>query len=126
MSVLQKIFTWWNGATFGTWLYTRRKGERVGEDDQGNVYYQSKDGLRRWVIYNGEAEASRVPAEWHGWLHRTTDVSPVAQPPVLKAWEKEHAPNLTGTSEAYYPEGSLKRSGRRAAASGDYRAWRPE
>lgn len=126
MTVLDKIFTWWNGATFGTWLYTARKGERVGADDQGNVYYRSKDGTRRWVIYNGEAEASRVPAEWHGWLHRTTDVSPVDRPPVLKTWEKDHMPNLTGTTQAYYPDGSLNRSGKRAAASGDYKAWRPE
>lgn len=126
MTVFQKIFTWWNGATFGTWLYTARKGERVGDDDQGNVYYRSKDGLRRWVIYNGEAEASRVPAEWHGWLHRTTDVSPVDRPPIFKSWEKDHTPNLTGTTEAYYPDGSLNRSGKRASASGDYKAWRPE
>ena len=52
MSILASIFTWWNGATIGTRLFTARKGVRVGEDGQGNVYYRSRDGKRRWVIYN--------------------------------------------------------------------------
>jgi len=30
---LVQVFTWWNGATVGTRLYTWRKGVRVGEDD---------------------------------------------------------------------------------------------
>ena len=71
MSFLTKVFTWWNGDTLGTQFYTWRKGRRVGEDAEGNVYYQTADGSRRWVIYDGEAEASRVAPEWHGWLHHT-------------------------------------------------------
>lgn len=126
MGVLSKIFTWWNGATVGTALWTRRKGVRVGEDDQGNVYYRSKDGDRRWVIYNGEAEASRVPPEWHRWLHSTTDVPPSERPPVTKPWEKPHQPNLSGTPGAYFPQGSLHRAAKRAAGTGDYESWRPE
>ena len=31
---------------------------------------------RRWVLYNGEAEASRIPPAWHGWMHHRTDVPP--------------------------------------------------
>jgi NADH:ubiquinone oxidoreductase subunit len=45
----------------------------VGEDDQGNTFYRSRDGKRRWVIFNGESEASRVSPDWHGWLHHTWD-----------------------------------------------------
>jgi NADH:ubiquinone oxidoreductase subunit len=40
---------------------------------QGNVFYQTRDSKRRWVIYNGEMEASRVSPDWHGWLHFTWD-----------------------------------------------------
>ena len=126
MGVLSKIFTWWNGATIGTALWTRRKGVRVGEDDQGNVYYRYKDNSRRWVIYNGEAEASRVPPEWHRWLHWTTDVPPSELAPVAKPWEKPHQPNLSGTAGAYFPPGSLHRAAERSAGTGDYEAWRPE
>ncbi|NVJ99595.1 MAG: NADH:ubiquinone oxidoreductase subunit NDUFA12 [Alphaproteobacteria bacterium] len=119
------IFTWWNSATFGTRLFTSRKGVKVGEDNQGNIYYREKKGTRRWVIYkNGPVEASRVPAEWHGWLHYTVDVPPTEQAPVVKPWEKEHQPNLTGTNEAYMPAGAADMA-KRAATTSDYEAWRP-
>ena len=53
---LTKMFTWWNGSTIGTDVFTRRFGKKVGEDQFGNVYYEggkSTYGLtRRWVIYN--------------------------------------------------------------------------
>ena len=118
------IFTWWISPTFGTRLFTKRKGVQVGEDDQGNVYYQEKDGKRRWVIYkNGPIEASRVPPEWHGWLHYTVDVSPVDQAPEVKSWEKDHVPNMTGTMAAYMPEGA--KGGQRTKTASDYEAWRP-
>lgn len=124
MSILKRIFTWWDGATIGTQVWTKRFGKRVGEDSQGNVYYQSKEG-RRWVIYNGPAEASRVPAEWHGWLHRTTDILPTEADVPVRAWEKPHRPNLTGTAYAYAPEGAISEGGERARATGDYEAWKP-
>ena len=81
---LLRFFTWWNGQTFGTQLWTWRYGELVGEDEFGNRYYRTKGGKidrtlgfeRRWVIYNGVAEASTVPPTWHGWLHHTVDVPP--------------------------------------------------
>ena len=68
-----RFFTWWNGQTFGTQVWTCLYGEPVGEDEFGNRYYQNSTGKRRWVIYNGTVEASRVPPDWHGWLHHTTD-----------------------------------------------------
>ena len=124
-SLLRKIFTWWHNSTIGTWVFTSLNGEKVGEDDQGNVYYREKKGKKRWVIYNGEIEASRIPPEWHAWLHYTVDETPVEQPPVVKSWEKEHQPNLTGTVDAYYPSGSLNAAGSRAKTTGDYEAWTP-
>ena len=125
MSILASIFTWWNGATIGTRLFTARKGVRVGEDGQGNVYYRSRDGKRRWVIYNGLNEASRVPPEWHGWLHRTTDLTPDELTIPARSWEKPHRPNMTGTPQAFRPEGSLLAGGVHAPATGDYESWKP-
>jgi NADH:ubiquinone oxidoreductase subunit len=37
-----KLFTWWNGQTFGTQLWTWRFGELVGQDEQGNRYFRTK------------------------------------------------------------------------------------
>jgi NADH:ubiquinone oxidoreductase subunit len=130
---LQLFFTWWNGATFGTLLWTRRFGELVGEDQAGNRYYRTKDGAidpslgfeRRWVVYNGVAEASMIPPEWHGWIHHTVDVPPTLENYRAHEWEKPHRPNLTGTPGAYRPPGSTLAPGHRRKATGDYKAWVP-
>ena len=131
--VLKKIFTWWNGATIGTLFTIAKRGVFVGQDDFGNRYYEAKDASdsydsrkRRWVIYDGYAEASKVPPEWHGWLHYTWDEPPTKAPVKRRSWERDHLPNLTGTPLAYRPKGSIARGGERQRATGDYQAWRPE
>ena len=126
MSLLNTALTWWNGATVGTLLFTRRKGKLVGEDDAGNTFYETEDGARRWVVYNGEAEASRVSPEWHGWLHRTWDEPPTEVAVPRQPWERDHLPNLTGTPAAYAPPGSPATPATRPRATGDYEAWSPE
>jgi NADH:ubiquinone oxidoreductase subunit len=125
MGLLGKIFTWWDGATIGTALYSWRHGSKVGEDHLGNRYYEGKDG-RRWVIYNGSNDASRVPAEWHLWLHHTIEGLPQSNLPPPRIWEKDFEPNLTGTPGAYRPSGALEAGGRRQMATGDYEAWTPD
>ncbi|MEM8570413.1 MAG: NADH:ubiquinone oxidoreductase subunit NDUFA12 [Pseudomonadota bacterium] len=124
MSLLAQIFTWWNGQTIGTRMFTSRKGQKVGEDSDGNLYYQTSDGVRRWVIFNGEAEASRVPPEWHGWLHHTWQDPPSEVQLPRKVWEKPHQPNLTGSVEAYHPPGSIRAT--QPVSRSDYEAWSPE
>lgn len=120
-SILRAL-TWWHGSTFGTQLFTWRKGQKVGEDDAGNVFYEYR--ARRWVIFNGEPEASRVSPDWHGWLHHTYDTPPTDAPFAHKEWEKPHQENLTGTAMAYAPQGSIRRAS--PAPRRDYEAWTPE
>ena len=126
MGLLGQIFTWWNGATMGTALHTRRHGRKVGTDSEGNVYYQAKKGDRRWVIYNGSNDASRIPPDWYSWIHGQIDGLPDDDLPPVRKFEKPKDGNLTGTPQAYRPSGALERGGQRAAASGDYEAWIPE
>ena len=118
LSLLSKIFVWWKDATPGTYVTTWFSGTPVGNDQFGNRYYQSKDGKRRWVIYAGTVEASRVPADWHGWLHHTFATPPTQEPLKVKSWEAAYSPNLTGTPDAYRPEGSLWKDGKRPAEIG--------
>jgi NADH:ubiquinone oxidoreductase subunit len=105
---------------------------RIGTDSYGNTYYQARARKgyghpRRWVIYKGVADPSVVPAEWHGWLHYQTNVVPVdAAPSYRRTWMKPHKPNLTGTDQAYLPQGHILKGFKRAPASGDYTAWVPE
>jgi NADH:ubiquinone oxidoreductase subunit len=123
--LLLQFFTWWNGATWGTRFHSWRKGEFVGEDAYGNRYYKQRGGNRRWVIYNGEAEASRIPPGWYGWMHGRTDVPPPNESYKPFDWEKPHRPNLTGTAGAYRPKGSILSPERRPEVHGDYEPWRP-
>ncbi|MDE3029130.1 MAG: NADH:ubiquinone oxidoreductase subunit NDUFA12 [Paracoccaceae bacterium] len=125
MYFLKRLLTWWNSQTLSTQIYTWRNGIKVGEDEQGNLFYQTKDGKRRWVIYNGESEASRVTPDWHGWLHFTWNETPTKAPLKHRAWELPHQENLTGTALAYAPPGSIR--GQDAPAQRrDYEAWQPE
>ncbi|KLI64994.1 NADH:ubiquinone oxidoreductase subunit NDUFA12 [Aurantiacibacter marinus] len=131
MSILGKIFTWWDGATIGTSLWSARNGEHVGTDAQGNRYFRSKkvkqgQRERRWVMYDGANDASRVPPEWHGWLHGSFDDLPESNLPPAKIWEVDYTPNATGTDSRYLPSGALERGGKRAPARGDYEAWTPD
>jgi NADH:ubiquinone oxidoreductase subunit len=125
-SLLVAIFAWWRSATLSTLLSTALFGQPVGADQFGNRYYQSKDGKRRWVIYNGTVEASRVPPDWHGWLHHTFKEPPTEAPFIDRPWEQTYQPNMSGTDYAKRPSGSLLRSGQRPSATGDYEAWTPE
>ena len=131
------LFTWWGKTTFGTWLHTKRFGVFVGEDFFGNKYYKqnvsknksytgNRKGERRWVVYANPAEASAIPAGWHGWMHYRTDVAPSEQTVQHWAWEREHQPNMTGTDKAYRPAGSLLAAPTpHSVSGGDYEAWTP-
>lgn len=131
--MLLKLFTWWNSSTIGTqFTLWRRRARFVGADEQGNRYFEEKepsasDGRkRRFVVYHGIAEASRVTPDWHGWLHHTFDEPPTVAPLKRRAFEKDHLPNMTGTPLAYRPPGSLARPDNGKGVGADYEAWTPE
>ncbi len=131
--VLKSIFTWWNGATIGIRFTIMRRGVFVGSDEFGNRYYEAKDNRdsydqrkRRWVTYQGYADASKIPPDWHGWMHYTFDEPPTKAPLKRQSWEKPHIPNMTGTLAAWRPPGAISSGGQRAPATGDYQAWKPE
>ena len=116
-----------------TRLMTMLTGTLVGRDEDGNAYYRGKGrgwtgpgspAERRWVIYKGDVDASRVPPHWHAWLHHLTDEAPTV-PPEAYAWQAAHQPNLTGTPGAYRPAGSSAKGTKRAATTSDYEPWVP-
>jgi NADH:ubiquinone oxidoreductase subunit len=131
MRFLLEFFTWWQSATLGLRWHLRRNAVKVGEDTAGNSYYKSKaidkalQRERRFVIYAGQAEASAIPPGWWGWMHHRTDICPADEVYIEKAWQNPHVPNLTGTPNAWRPQGSLLNTGVRPRATGDYEAWKP-
>lgn len=113
-----------------TW-FTQMFGQAVGTDVFGNKYFKrlQPDPLkpeRRWVVYSYRDDASEVPPEWHGWLHYQTDLVPENQNPLRRKWQKPYVANMTGTGAAYLPPGHALAGSHRAAATGDYEAWKPE
>jgi len=119
--------------TIGTRILTWLRGEQVGTDALGNRYFRDKSGgtrcdgrrEKRWVIYNGSPEASKVPPEWHAWLHHITAAPPPPGGAPRRPWQKEPIANLTGTPLAYRPPGHDYQGGHRAKATGDYEPWVP-
>ncbi len=124
MRFILSLLTWWNKETLGLRLFTWRKGTKVGEDAQGNQYYQSRDGKRRWVLFKDGVEATRVAPDWHGWLHHTWNETPKEKPLAHKSWEKPHQETQTGLATAHAPAGSLRQA--QPADRSDYEAWQPE
>jgi len=105
ISFFKQIFIWWHKQTLGTFIYTLFTGKLVGEDEFGNKYY-SNSTEKRWVIYNTKVESSKIPPEWHLWIHFLTKDKPSKNLNKFK-WQKKHNENLTGTSKAYKPDGML-------------------
>jgi NADH:ubiquinone oxidoreductase subunit len=132
MSILSEVFSWWGGNTWGTRWTIWRNGRYVGKDEFGNRYYVQANGVgplgkpRRWVVYDRLSEASLIPPSWHGWMHHTVDTPPTEETYIPRPWEQPHRANMTGTSEAYRPPGSILATGERSKATGDYKAWKPD
>ena len=102
LTFFKKIFIWWNQETIGTKIKTLFFGKLVGSDVLGNKYYESKNG-KRWVIYKGEIDASKIPVEWYSWIHFTSNKIEKNHELKKYDWQKPHKPNMTGTDDAYYP-----------------------
>ena len=99
---LKVIFTWWNNQTFGTFLVTLFSGTYVGKDELGNKYYKNKKN-KRWVIYSGNIEATKITSDWYLWMHHTIDKIPEDKDKKKYSWQKKHTENQTGTKHSYKP-----------------------
>ena len=98
INFLKQLFTWWHKQTLGTFIYTLFTGKFIGSDKFGNKYYSNSKG-KRWVIYKDQVESSKIPSEWHSWIHFLSKKSPTDS--IVKfPWQKEHEENLTGTEKA--------------------------
>ncbi len=101
-------------------FFIRLSSRKIGADEFGNEYFLNKSG-KRFVVYKGLAEPSKVPMEWHGWLHYSTNIAPVKISTRKFSWQKIHLPNLTGTKNSHSPKNSSAKK-----TSAGYEAWRPE
>ncbi|MDC0864690.1 NADH-ubiquinone oxidoreductase subunit NDUFA12 family protein [Rickettsiaceae bacterium] len=87
-------------------LFIRLFSKMIGKDQFGNRYFisRAKDYLgrnKRFVIYNGIEDGSKVPAMWHSWLHYLSSKTPEKEGGRAYSWQKKHMPNVTGTKYAH-------------------------
>ena len=80
--------------------------ELVGEDANGNKYYEIKKGVQygrhRYVVYKDahiDYSPATVPAEWHGWLHSMNDEPPTR----VQYLEPSYSGDLAKAPPAYVP-----------------------
>ena len=121
INFLKQIFTWWYRQTVGTFIYTLLTGKFIGSDQFGNKYYSNSKG-KRWVIYKNNVEASKIPPEWHLWIHYLTKNKPSDKINSF-SWQKKYEENLTGTKRAHKPEGSLVLDSKKNMKR--YETWKP-
>ncbi len=81
-------------SNLGTLITTIFFGEKVGQDEFKNKYYNSKNKKKRWVIYFGKNDASSVPPEWQAWLTKTVNNLP-SNTTKKHSWLISHKPNTT-------------------------------
>ncbi len=109
-----------------TRIYTFLFGQFVGKDEYGNSYFRRRYAKpindkteKRWVIYNGLVEATKVPPLWHRWLHFMSDHLPSEINITKQKWHKAHQPNFTATSAAYSPYQATNKQ------KSTYQTWQP-
>ena len=116
----KQIFIWWHRQTVGTFIYTLLTGKLVGKDEFGNKYYSNSKG-KRWVIYQNKVESSKIPPEWHLWIHYLKKNKPDPDKKNF-SWQKQYEHNLTGTKKAHKPEGSLSSNSKKITKK--YETWK--
>ena len=94
LTFIKEILTWWNRQTFGTRLQTIFFGKFVGKDDYGNKYYENKKKNKRWVIYNDQIEATKIPIEWYSWMHSIKNKIENNHELIKYEWQKNIYPIL--------------------------------
>ena len=121
INFFKQIFTWWNRQTVGTFFYTLFTGKFAGSDEFGNKYYYNSIG-KRWVVYKNTVESTKIPPDWHSWIHFLTQNKPTNKTNKF-SWQKKHEENMTGTKEAYKPDGSLISD--KKINNKKYETWKP-
>ena len=105
----------------GTLISTNLFGINVGKDKYGNIYYNSKNDKKRWVMYFKNNDASSVPPEWQSWLTKTTNDLPKDDIPKYD-WQLEHEENQTGDTNLL----DKKINNNILKKNTAYSAWTPE
>lgn len=109
--------------SFVSRYFIRTFNKQVGTDQFGNNYFigSTKTSFgkeKRFVIYSGINDGSKVPPMWHAWLHYLSDELPLSEDKY--DWQQDYIPNVSGTRYAYNPAKS------KCTKVEMYSSWKPE
>lgn len=115
--------------SFSDKLWIKLFAKFEGTDRFSNKFYSYLDKSlgkeRRYVIYKGYYEPSKVSPAWFSWLHYLSPNIPLDDE-LNYEWQTHSSRlNLTGTSEKYQPEG-IKNPTEFAEKIKIYQAWVPD
>ena len=89
-------------------IYLYFCGVKVGEDEYGNQFFELKrtDYLgrkKRYCLYNGIPEASKISPEWHPFMHYQIEAKDVKTTFKQYKWQKSAVPDATLSQKKYLP-----------------------
>ena len=90
-------------------IYLQFFGNKVGEDEYGNQFFElnRKDYLgrkKRYCLYKGIPEASKISPEWHPFMHYQIDAKNVRTTFKQYKWQKPYVPDTTLSKNKYLPK----------------------
>ena len=90
-------------------IYLKFRGTEVGEDQYGNKYFELKrvDSFgrkKRYCLYSGLVEASKIAPEWHPFMHYQIEAKEVPKNIRSYKWQKLALPDLTLSDVKYLPK----------------------
>lgn len=123
-----------DGNLFITLFEQGPHGKLVGEDINGNRYYENNDlpyDRKRWVVYKERTppykpNPTSIPPEWHGWINYINDFEPNNHKftkPVYALPSCPPSPTGSAVGGYYQPKGAWANP--RQLKWKRYSAWRP-
>ncbi len=93
-------------------IYLKFFATKVGEDEYGNEFFELKttDYLgrkKRYCLYRGVVEASKISPEWHPFMHYQIEARDVKSTYKQYKWQKPFVPDTTLSSNKYLPKSHL-------------------
>ena len=90
-------------------IYLFFRSTKVGGDQYGNQYFEAKrtDSFgrkKRFCLYSGRPEASKISPEWHLFMHYQVEAKDVKTNYKQHKWQKPFVPDITLTEVKYLPK----------------------
>jgi NADH:ubiquinone oxidoreductase subunit len=93
-------------------IYLHFFATKVGSDEYGNQFFELKTSdylgrKKRYCLYNGYVEASKISPEWHPFMHYQIEAKAVKKTFKQYKWQKPFVPDTTLSGSKFLPKNHL-------------------